>query len=414
MLLITPYNKYLSGLYKNNPGLENLSSEKQTEFINNDGFAWCGVWIEPFKREGFDVEIVYFNAMPLQLKWGNENNVDESCQNDRHELLKRRISKFKPDIIFNDNVFEFNDWWIDSIKGEFSFVKYILGYICSPSYDPNSIRKYNIIFTCLRSIEKEMIELNLNVKFLPLAFDSSIINRVEINKKPEKKICFYGGFVRKSKYHGVREEILSTLVKEDIPIDIYSEAVKLDIYKDMLSMNLRKATFVVVNFLKNFLLPNKTVENNLFFNKILQWGDVSISLFDRRLKSKMKYPIYGLNLFNTILKYHSVFNVHGDIAGTEVANMRMYEVTGMGRCLLTDWKPNIEYYFKDGEEVLTYKTVEESIKKIQWIITNPEKALEIGKAGQARTLRDHTYYNRVKVVISAIEECESKNRKYNK
>lgn len=94
--------------------------------------------------------------------------------------------------------------------------------------------------------------------------------------------------------------------------------------------------------------------------------------------------------------------------------MRMFEVTGMGRCLLTDWKPNIEYFFKDGVEVLTYKTVEECIEKIQWIISNPEKALEIGKAGQARTLHDHTYYNRVKLVIIAIEECQSNNRRYNK
>ena len=83
----------------------------------------------------------------------------------------------------------------------------------------------------------------------------------------------------------------------------------------------------------------------------------------------------------------------------------------MGRCLLTDWKPNMEFFFKDGEEVLTYKTVEECIEKIQWIIANPEKALEIGKAGQERTLRDHTYYNRVIVVMNAINELESNIRK---
>ncbi len=411
MLLVTPYDKYIRSIYQAHPSLLKLDSQKQTEFINHDGFAWCGVWVEPFKRENFVVETVYFNAIPLQETWAKENGVYEICQNDPHKILKERIYSFKPDIIFNDNVFEFNDTWIEGVKNEFPFLKYILGYICSPSYDPNSIRKYDVIFTCLRVIEKEMIALNLNVKFLPLAFDSGIINRIDTSKRPKKSICFYGGVIRKEKYHGIREQILTTLVNKDIPIDIYSEAYKLNIYIDLILMSLKKSVFLIVNFFQKIQPISKVLQKISFLNKIMQWGDVSVSLFDRRLQSKMKGPHYGIDLFMTILNYNSVFNVHGNIANEEAANMRMYEVTGMGRCLLTDWKPNMEFFFKDGEEVLTYKTVEECIEKIQWIIANPEKALEIGKAGQERTLRDHTYYNRVIVVMNAINELESNIRK---
>jgi len=44
------------------------------------------------------------------------------------------------------------------------------------------------------------------------------------------------------------------------------------------------------------------------------------------------------------------FNIHADIASDYAANMRMFEVTGVGSCLITDWKPNLHELFEDGEE----------------------------------------------------------------
>jgi spore maturation protein CgeB len=41
-------------------------------------------------------------------------------------------------------------------------------------------------------------------------------------------------------------------------------------------------------------------------------------------------------------------------------------------------------------EILTYCSYREAMEKVNWIEQNPEKAREIGRAGQARTLRDHT------------------------
>ena len=154
VLLITPYTKYIDSIYFNNPHLKFATSIEQTEFISNDSFAWCGVWDNPFLSKGYEVETIYTNSAFLLNKWAKENNFDNHMSLD--DILKKRLEVADPDIIFTDNIYKFNDEWIYSIRETGISPKYIIGFICSPAYDINKFRQYDIIFTCLRSIEKEL------------------------------------------------------------------------------------------------------------------------------------------------------------------------------------------------------------------------------------------------------------------
>jgi len=98
------------------------------------------------------------------------------------------------------------------------------------------------------------------------------------------------------------------------------------------------------------------------------------------------------------------FNSHGEIAGEYAANVRLFEVTGAGSCLITDWKKNLDTFFEIDKEVVTYKSTEECIEKVQWLINHPEERKEIAKAGQKRTLRDHTFKQRAEQLNSIIQK----------
>jgi spore maturation protein CgeB len=74
--------------------------------------------------------------------------------------------------------------------------------------------------------------------------------------------------------------------------------------------------------------------------------------------------------------------------------MRLFEATGVGTCLLTDWKDNLPKLFEPEKEVVTYKSVEECIEKVKWLLDHPQEREAIAKAGQARTLKDHTFAQR--------------------
>lgn len=89
------------------------------------------------------------------------------------------------------------------------------------------------------------------------------------------------------------------------------------------------------------------------------------------------------------------FNIHIDCAGDYAANMRLFETTGVGTCLLTDKKSNLSELFKDGEEVITYSSVDDCLDKIKWLLDNPIECRRIARNGQQRTLKDHNFENRV-------------------
>ncbi|NIR14974.1 MAG: glycosyltransferase family 1 protein, partial [Desulfobacterales bacterium] len=88
-------------------------------------------------------------------------------------------------------------------------------------------------------------------------------------------------------------------------------------------------------------------------------------------------------------------NSHIDCFENYAGNMRLYEVTGMGACLLTDWKINLPELFEPEVEVVTYRSVEECREKVSYLLENDTERRAIAAAGQKRTLRDHTYRQRV-------------------
>ena len=84
--------------------------------------------------------------------------------------------------------------------------------------------------------------------------------------------------------------------------------------------------------------------------------------------------------------------------------MRLFEATGMGSLLLTDKKDNLSKLFEIDKEIVTYTCKEEASEKVQYLIDNPHKASEIALAGQARTLKNHTYEIRMKELLEILNK----------
>lgn len=71
---------------------------------------------------------------------------------------------------------------------------------------------------------------------------------------------------------------------------------------------------------------------------------------------------------------------------------RVFEATGAGACLITDWWEGIEQFLEPDVEVLVARDgaeVAEHLKRL-----TPERARAIGEAARRRVLRDHTYAQR--------------------
>ena len=76
--------------------------------------------------------------------------------------------------------------------------------------------------------------------------------------------------------------------------------------------------------------------------------------------------------------------------------MRMFEATGCGTLLITDWAENLADYFEPEREVVTYRDPEECADKARWFLDHDEERRRIAAAGHGRCLAEHTYAQRAR------------------
>ena len=113
--------------------------------------------------------------------------------------------------------------------------------------------------------------------------------------------------------------------------------------------------------------------------------------------------VVGLDYYEVISNSQLTLNRHTDRSMGSVGNMRMFEATGMGTCLLTDSGENMNELFIGEREVMTYRSVREAVDKARYLLKNEKECSEIALEGQRRTLSEHTIFHRCQYISEIIE-----------
>ena len=74
----------------------------------------------------------------------------------------------------------------------------------------------------------------------------------------------------------------------------------------------------------------------------------------------------------------------------------------MGGLYLTTYNQDLENCFILGEEIDCYRNETDLLSKLQYYISHPDIALNIGAAGRNRCLREHTWIHKFKTILSII------------
>jgi hypothetical protein len=114
-------------------------------------------------------------------------------------------------------------------------------------------------------------------------------------------------------------------------------------------------------------------------------------------------PMFGMEMYDAIRHSQVSFNIESTKAGESVGNMRLFETTGVGGCLLTSTSDDMAELFEDGKEVVTYSSLDECVEKVRYLLDHEDVCRSIAQAGQRRTLRDHTISNRCRQVDAVIQ-----------
>jgi len=111
---------------------------------------------------------------------------------------------------------------------------------------------------------------------------------------------------------------------------------------------------------------------------------------------------WGADMYRILHDSRVTLNHHIDIAGPYANNLRLFEATGMGTMPITDWKINLHEMFEPGIEVVAYRTPQECVRLARYYSEHEDEREAIARAGQQRTLREHTYHHRMRELVEIV------------
>jgi hypothetical protein len=248
----------------------------------------------------------------------------------RYPIWVEQIRQLKPDVVYSQGLWLINDDTYPLIKDH---CKLIAGQVASPaSFD---VKNFDCIFSSMPHFVERFREHGTTSYYMPLAFDS----RANTDENKVYDVTFVGGFTPN---HLGRIEFLEEISKS-VEVDCWTG--NLDSVKESPRLHHHPA-------------------------------------------------VWGRDMFEVLGRSYITLNYHIDCAEDYANNMRLYEATGCGSLLITDWKKNLGDLFSP-DEIVSFDSVDDAVEVISYYLKNKEEGKLIAERGQKRTLTDHTYEKRM-------------------
>ena len=259
------------------------------------------------------------------------------------------------------------------------------------------------MLSCSPETVKYIHDLGGDCYHINHGFDPRVLEKVILKRTPSLGFIFIGSITKGSDFHNHRERIILDLI-DNTELQIWAN-IKEPSLRERIGLAIRIGVYDSYRTLEEVNVQKKTLAKIPLLRKASGWKSRPKlgKYVDDRIAQRSHPPIFGLAMFQKLHDSKVVFNVHGDNARNSASNMRLFEATGVGTCLLTDWKDNLPGLFKPEVEAVTYRSTEECIEKVKYLLEHEEERKAIAEAGQQRTLCDHTIRQRVEQIDEIIQ-----------
>lgn len=346
LFLNTYYSGFLLNQYRKCPELESHSYIAQKQSLNGEFFGDSTFYSEGLRQAGWQVEDLIINCGPLQQAWAKEHKIEYA---NGLSVAIEQIATMKPDVVYIQDLQAVDSKFLHVIR---PMVRLIAGQIATPIGAAIPFDYYDIIFSSFPHYVATFREMGLTSYYQPLAFDPRVLERITIPNYHDRPIgcSFVGGI---SSLH-VESYRLLEMLAEKTPIDFWGYGAD--------------------------TLPDTSMVHNRHHGEA-----------------------WGKEMFQVIANSRMTVNRHGEVAENYANNMRLFEATGCGALLITDYKDNLYELFEIGTEVVVYRSAEECAELVNYYLAHPDEAEAIALAGQRRTLRAHSYTLRMQKTAEVLE-----------
>jgi spore maturation protein CgeB len=358
-----------------------------------DTTEFAGSYTRNFQKLGIKAKCIISNDNLLQTKWKSENSLNSYKNSD---ILFKQIHSFEPDILWIENLNYINNDWFNKVRKEIKTVKLIIAYHCAPFTKGliEKLRNVDFIITCTPGLKQSFENEGLKTYQVYHGFDNELLTRV---KKTRDASChdlvFSGSLITGGSFHNSRINLIESLIKEKIDLALYAAL------ENRYKMIAKQLIYILAGFLKKLSMERLTYRMPFF-----EYGRSPVKSYSHELLKSNHQPLFGIDMYNLFNLSKIVLNIQPGVAGEYAGNMRMFEVTGIGSCLLTDNKQNMQDLFEVGEEVVVYDSPEDCINKVKWLLEHDQEREKIARMGQKKTLEMHNVDNRCKSIIDIINK----------
>jgi len=368
------------------------------------------------KNIGREADEIIYDYRFLQKRWADENGIKFPKDSWKRDILLAQINKSKPDILYFQDIHSLSVDDFCDIKRNFPFVRKVIVFRGYPGLDDESLKKISTADIVLvgspvlkAKLEEYKIASHLTYHF----FDERILQKISDQKLYELTFIGTSGYGY-GNAHLPRYIMLTELLKRtDIKlwIDEVGHKARNGI-KDN-ARNLLKAFLYknnkIFNFFEKLQVPKQLVnliEEMKKETKYLKGMNITYPLIplSEKYKNRCFKSVFGLEMYQTMANSKITLNRHSLAAGSFSDNIRMFQATGVGSCLVTEKSKNLSQLFEEDSEVVTYSSTEECIEKINYLLENESIRKSIAQKGQQRTMKCHTATRRAEEIDNIIKK----------
>jgi len=383
----TIYPSFIPYFERKYPECKDLNYKQHYDLLCSEYFGFADNYIFYLNKLGISANNIIVNYEELQSKWAKEHNISANGKS----LILKQIEYYEPNVVFMHGLDLVDYSTLNKIKDYIGSIKLLTAFHAAPisELEIQFGREFDIVFTCNRGMYLDFKIKGLCSEFLSHAFEKRVLEQLS-NKNKENKLVFAGSLTSGGQFHDDRIEMLNKMQKEGFNLDIYANIRDKNSFSNKMLLTGFRVYSLFPKIFKKIIHRNKSLSRleTLDFNFFQESEEI------KYLKNYSRSPKFGLDYYQVLNSASVVFNNHINISGKYAGNIRMFEVTGVGSLLLTDKKIDNNDLFEPGKEILVYDDYNDAIEKVKWALNNPEEAAEIAKAGQERTLNQHTYENR--------------------
>lgn len=398
------HSTYLREFYETRAGLGELDYAAQHRSLIDDCFGSSDFWTQALNKIGYETAEVIANAEPLQKRWARENDASFNEPDWLFDIAAAQIKKFRPDALLVADYSIFTAEFLRTVKRENPPLRIVLGWCGAPYADASVFGEWDVALSCIPEMVADFKSNGHRSFHVNHAFAPQILDKLDLTAAPSVDFAFVGSVVKQSRFHVEREQILIELARRT-NLRVWSD-VKRPTFAKRSNDFVRRTAYQTVSAASGAGVPRRLLSALPLVGKVARWQapPAAAEQIDKRIAARASPPVFGVEMFQQLRDSRVVLNTHIDISPVSASNMRLFEATGVGSCLLTDWKKNLHDLFEPDTEAVSYRTPDECVEKVRYLLEHEPERRQIAAAGQQRTLREHNFDNRAAQIDRIVRE----------